>query len=420
MSRNLVLMSVLMVGVFNISPQAVERSSAGEEWTIRGCLEYYLENGDQVSRLLGSLDSLAENLEHELEPYGEPAGISVRYREFVLRNLQEKVQLDQRKWRLPMNTREIERMVFQYEAFKLKVYVSSGVFPKRYFGYFDCKYDTAPIEKRLKKTVHEAVVVINRYQEEQSDPVRLTDLEVAVTFIAEGGAILLRERQDLLKRIHPVSQIGLDDIASGFADLPGLQELLDRELGTDLQGLVGWQSGSQRRAGVMPPDGFVSWVRHGNGEQGPFPYIRRYMTFEEALIGTALMYLWEKQIAARQLLRKGVKPLQQRNLREQFLISSLVYNCGLSHDPENWERIGDFETAATVFRISQENSHRRSRLNVTESGTALTGLLAGEDYAYQPTSWLARYHILQRYGAMEALLRFTDYFSSAGEFVQGE
>ena len=47
---------------------------------------------------------------------------------------------------------------------------------------------------------------------------------------------------------------------------------------------------------------------------------------------------------------------------------------------------------------------------------ALSHLRGGLDYPEQPTAWLAGYHVLQRYGAYEALQRFTDVFDETGAF----
>ena len=46
-----------------------------------------------------------------------------------------------------LTTDEIDRTIIGYETFKLSAYVSSGVFPKRYFGYLDNRWDTAEREQ---------------------------------------------------------------------------------------------------------------------------------------------------------------------------------------------------------------------------------------------------------------------------------
>ena len=74
--------------------------------------------------------------------------------------------------------------------------------------------------------------------------------------------------------------------------------------------------------------------------------------------------------------------------------------------------------ADLLVEISDRNAARRPRLNVLKAADALEELTAGGDYRDQGTSWLARYHILQRYGAYVALMRFTDVFDKAGNFDQ--
>ena len=46
----------------------------------------------------------------------------------------------------------VRRDIVDYEAFKLQTYVTSGVTPKRYFGYLDGELDTAEEERVLRST----------------------------------------------------------------------------------------------------------------------------------------------------------------------------------------------------------------------------------------------------------------------------
>ncbi|HSA24186.1 MAG TPA: hypothetical protein P5076_22185 [Myxococcota bacterium] len=322
---------------------------------------------------------------------------------------------------LPHPAGDLRRTVLDFEAWKLVRFVRSGVFPKRYFGYLDRRNDTAALEGRLRDITRRVVAVSNAYQAERGHPVRISDLEVVVTFLAEGGAILLRERQDLLGRLHPVFEVGLDDVALGFSDLPGLQARIDREAGTDLQGLVGWadtQVAALAAEGPVPRH--LRLLKHPHGDGGPHAYLRRFMTFEEAVAGTALMYLWEKEIAARKLLNQGLPPLERRSLEEQFVIASLVYNSGRLHVPERWRQIQAAATAAWLVAVSDRNAPERPRLDVTLPAEALAGLCAGQGYPEQPTSWVAVYHVLQRHGAFVALRNFSDHFDDSGFFRAGE
>src|SRR5205823_3069253 len=123
--------------------------------------------------------------------------------------------------------------------------------------------------------------------------------EVAVTFIAEGGAVLLREKQASLDDIHPVTDVGLDDIASGVARRKDLAAALDKALGTRLADIVRFDDGGAT--------------------------LTRKMRFEEGIAGTALMYAYEKDLAA-QKLGADIGAL---TLDQQFVAASLVYNSGL-------------------------------------------------------------------------------------------
>ncbi|HJN76090.1 MAG TPA: hypothetical protein QGF58_19315 [Myxococcota bacterium] len=140
------------------------------------------------------------------------------------------------------------------------------------------------------------------------------------------------------------------------------------------------------------------------------PYLARDMDLSEAIAGTALMWAWEKDIAARKLRRSGEAALETRPLDEQFVIASLVYNSGDPHGPLRWQQILAFDTAQVVWDKSEANARRRWRLPVVEPSTALSLLASGRDYPEQGTDWLAMMHVLQRYGAYVALERFTDHF----------
>lgn len=220
-------------------------------------------------------------------------------------------------------------------------------------------------------------------------------MEIAVTWVSEGGALLLLDRQDELDEVHPVLGVGLDDIASGTKELPVLVAALDAAVGSDLGGIV-------------------RWVDRSDGSREPT--LTRLMTFEESVVGTALMWVWEKRITQRKLLADGRDGLQGRSLPEQFVLGSLVYNSGLVHDAGRQRQIIGFDMAESIAATSDRNAHRRQRLPVRRSADALAGLLAGEPYPDQWTSWLAVYHVLQRFGGYEGLRRFTDVFDDQGRY----
>jgi hypothetical protein len=382
-------------------------------------IAHFVKDEARADALVEELVRSAAAAEKRLSRLGPADGTANAIVRHVIDNLAEKQARDRAGPPLPMTADEIARTVIAYEAFKLERFVTSGVFPKRYFGYLDGKHDTAAYERTVRDTTRRVVSVINAYQLERKHPIRVSDVEIVVTFLAEGGAILLRERQDLLAALHPVLQVGLDDVAMGFSDLPGLEERIDREVGTRLGTLVGWMPAG---AASLPepsavPDG-VRWLKHDHGAAGPFAYLRRYMTLEEAIAGTALMYLWEKELAVQKMASHKTRALHERPLAEQFIIASLVYNSGTLHAPARWEMIRDFDAAAWVAARSERNAATRGRLNVMPAVSGLDWIRSGHDYPEQLTSWLAVYHVLQRYGALVALRDLTDHFTADGAFTR--
>ncbi len=286
---------------------------------------------------------------------------------------------------------ELRRTVIDYELFKLKTYLSSGVFPKRYFGYFDEKWDTAAHERVLREVTHAAVKLINEAQQKKGSAVRVSDIEIAVTFIAEGGALLLREKQAQLDDVHPVYGVGLDDIGIGLRLYRDLALQFDKELGTDLQHVVSLEA-----------DGSA--------------YLKRNMRFKEAILGTALMYIYEKELAARKLKEAEGAQLEQFSLDDQFVVGSLVYNSGLTFSVKSREAIKAFSTAEDLHRVSTRNAKSRGLLPVLAPPVAAARLRGGDGYPDQPTSWSGMYHVLQRYGGYQALRRFTTVFDERGMY----
>jgi hypothetical protein len=113
--------------------------------------------------------------------------------------------------------------------------------------------------------------------------------------------------------------------------------------------------------------------------------------------------------------------MHQRPLDQQFVIGSLVYNSGIVHAEGTAQSILGFGTGARLHRDSENNAHRRPRLNLLPPAGLLAEILDQGAYRRQPTSWLAAYHVLQRYGAWEGLRRFSDTFDEAGMYrAEGE
>ena len=79
---------------------------------------------------------------------GTAEEIDAALREQIAANL-----IDKMANRVPLDATSIERTVIDYELFKAEKFVSSGVFPKRYFGYFDEKHDTAEHERIMREAI---------------------------------------------------------------------------------------------------------------------------------------------------------------------------------------------------------------------------------------------------------------------------
>jgi len=308
----------------------------------------------------------------------------------VVANLREKSASSAAAGRpFPLTVDVALRTVGAYEVFKFRTYVSSGVFPKRYFGYFDEAWDSATRERELRLTVQACTAAANRHLERTKRRLRVTEQEIAVTFIAEGGALLLRERQAEADAVHPVLGIGLDDIALGFARDADLVADLDRTAGTKLGDIV------------------------GRSDTGPF--LRRLMTFREAIAGTTVMWVYEKALADDKLRAMGVD-LATRDADTQFIVGSLVYNSGLAFDDARWAQVKAFATGDYLENVSRKNAKKRWLLPVARPKDARAVLLSTGAYPEQPTSWSAVYHVLQRWGGYAGLSRFSDVFDESGRY----
>ena len=271
---------------------------------------------------------------------------------------------------------DIENRTFGYELFKLKTYLSSSVTPKLYFGFFDEQGDTAEYEKIVRLTISKAVKVINDYAILKHLPVLLTEKEIAITFLAEGGALLLTDGKDNINRVH-IYEIGLDDFRIGLAHYPGLVNELDSECGTKLGKLTFTVAGKR--------------------------ILLRPMTFREAILGTAIMYLFEKVLTYHKYSAVHKELFSNLTLDQQFVYTSLVYNSGILFADERIEQILRFETNRYLYDISELNAKKRGRLPLVDPSDSAKQLQRTSSYPSQFLSWNAVYHILQRYGAWRAV-----------------
>jgi hypothetical protein len=292
---------------------------------------------------------------------------------------------------LTFTANDLELHAIQYERFRVETYLTSGVSPKRYFGFFDEQGDTAAHERILRRTISGAVPIINDYARTLGLPVQITDKEVAVTFLAEGGALLFTERQGYLERVHPVRGIGLDSFRTGFAKHAALLSRLDEHFGTRL-GRLTWRVGS-------------------------WSVLLRPMTFREAVLGTAIMYLFEKEVTAELRARNSLPMLATLPLERQFVSTSLVYNAGLLFTEDRIDQILRHDTGAYLAEVNVLNAGKRPLLPIPTPSGFPPWLEAGDPIPQQLTSWNAIYHVSQRYGAWEALARFSDVFDASGAFA---
>ncbi|MBS2032291.1 MAG: hypothetical protein JST54_30605 [Deltaproteobacteria bacterium] len=354
-------------------------------------LRAFVNDGSAEAALLKHLKQSARATAKKLDGLGaKSTDIDDALRLQIAQNLEDKRALATDGGLFPMTASEIEREVIDYEAFKLETYVRSGVFPKRYFGYFDGKWDTAPYEATLMRTAHGAATTANAYLAAHGSKIRVSDQEIAVTFIAEGGAILLREKQAELDDIHPVLGIGLDDIATGFKLYPELVQQLDAQFATNLGNIVSWQNGQ--------------------------PYLTRNFKFAEAVLGTTVMWVYEKERCEKLLLAKQRASLSMRDGADQFILASLVYNSGQLFDDGRVAQIRGFTTGDYVYELSEKMKAKRFALPVRPPAESLKVLLESGAYADQQTTWSTVYHVLQRYGAYVSLKAFSDTFDAKGTF----
>jgi len=288
---------------------------------------------------------------------------------------------------LQLSATDIVRHGILFEGFRVDTYLSSGVAPKRYFGFFDEQGDTAEYEKEIRATVIDGVRIANEYAVSRGLKSRLSEMEVAITFLAEGGALLLTNPESSPNRVHPVRGIGLDNFRIGFKRFPMLVDRFDGFFGTKLNSLLLTIAG---RSILLRP-----------------------MTFREAILGTTLMYLYEKELAASMMEKEWDAALMSLSLPEQFITTSLVYNSGILFSRERVAQIERFATGEYLATVNQTAT--RPRLAVYHPDESLRRLRGDKVIPRQLTSWNAVYHILQRYGAWVAMERFSDIFRD-GEY----
>ncbi|MFK7931158.1 MAG: hypothetical protein AB8H79_23440, partial [Myxococcota bacterium] len=234
--------------------------------------------------------------------------------------------------RLHTSSQQARDAVVSFEAWRARAFITSGVAPKRYFGFLDAQGDSAQLELRFVRAVRASTDACNAWLSEQGIAWRVTDQEIAITWIAEGGALLLSTDMANADRVHPILGVGLDDIAHGFKELPGLVERVDAAAGTKVAGIPQWVDGD--------------WS------------LSRHMSLEESVVGTSIMWVWEKRIADRKLLKGGRPALHTFDAPDQFILASLVYNSGLIHAPSRPAQVRRYALADHLAAIARKHNGR--------------------------------------------------------------
>lgn len=310
----------------------------------------------------------------------QPVGIKRSFCEELQMNLTDKFPNNENP--LKLTAKDIIKHGILFESFRITTYLTAGVAPKRYFGFFDERGTTANFERILRITIINAVRITNEYAAASGLTSRITEKEVALTFLAEGGALLLTNPEHSPNRVHPIREVGLDDFRAGFSHFPGLVERFDHFFGTKLGSLT------------LPFFGRSVLLRP--------------MTFRESILGTTLMYLYEKELTANSMRAQWSAPLMDLSLDEQFISTSLVYNSGILFSAERVKQIAKLTTGEYLAMVNEKSN--RPRLPVCSPEKSLERLRSHLPVPIQLTSWSAVYHILQRYGAWIALEKFSDTF----------
>ncbi len=290
----------------------------------------------------------------------------------------------------PLDAARVERQFCEFEAWKADVYVRSGVYPKRWFGYLDGQWDTREDELVLREVVDRAVPLANAELARQGHAWRLTDQEVIATWLAEGGTLLLGDPRAAAGTLDPIMDIGLDSLVRGFGTWAPLVQIFDREFGSDIGTTV-------------------------VGDR-----YRLNFDLTESILGTIIMLCDERALLERKLSEAGRRPQHERSQAHQFILGSLHYNSGLLFSDGRVVMIEGFETGEYLHQVSEKTYPRRPKLNVLPPLDGQSWLLAGNPYPEQWTSWNAVYHVLQRYSSWRSLSLFTDWFDGEGELAPWE
>jgi hypothetical protein len=357
--------------------------------------EFLADPRDQ-RHALESLDRIAGDSARRIAELSgrDPEAIRAFVRSEALKNLRDKVSMGSNGERFPMTLSEMEQTVFGFEAFKAETFVRTGIFPKRYFGFLDEKWDSAQYEVLLRETVQRAVRVVNDYLAESGRNVGLSHQEVAMTFISDGAALKMREFQANIEDFQCVLQLGMKEPTQYIYAFPGLVERLDRELRTDLQAAVFLKDGAMVDA--------------------------RAMYFPEAVVATMFRYLFKKTRAQIALRDEGID-LQSLSADEQFIVASgydLEKEAALS-----WRTVQDIRDSRVGVHLrssAMPDDPSASRIPWMGPGDSADFLLQESIYPWQPnSSWNVVYNTAQKHGTWVGLSRFGTTFNDRGEYREG-
>jgi hypothetical protein len=175
-----------------------------------------------------------------------------------------------------------------------------GVRPRRYGGLLDRTNDA---ERRFLATLPQVTAFVNDVCARRGQPFRVTEAELAINFISEGGFYLLDE--DIVDDIDGYTYLGIDTLVD------------------NLQALRPWLHGSITAA-VAAGDRTVERTN----ELGQAVHTLRGLTIEEGLYANSGMYAWSKALSERDIAASG-RALVDLAAPAHFFWASYYYNAGV-------------------------------------------------------------------------------------------
>jgi hypothetical protein len=385
---------------------------AAEGPPIEDVVSFFVGNPADVAEAAGYIRNQSRKSGQALAvEYGEdPAAVTNLIQNLIARNLLDKIAISTPSNRFPLTKQQVMRQVADFEIFRLETFIRSGVFPRRYFGYFDEIWDTAKYETRLRKAIHKATKVANDYLEQTGESIRHTEMELAVFYVSEGGAVRMLYFQENIENNDPWLHGGLQDLIRYVEALPNLLNQLERVIESDIRSAV------SRPAGRMVEG--------------------RNLYFDEVIVGSALRYTYMKLHAQKRYRERHGLAIERLPFTEQLIATRSYQEIGPRDSRELLqEMLHDEVFTSDQFRMVQnlEGASRLRELALTQAASSekivvfgpkenLSRMLKERMYPFQPAEWwgTARhstiYNVLMTYGGMVALTKFSDLFDEAGRF----